>query len=657
MAVYNLMTQETDYETANKPVLAGPKGLKLQIPLAAPPVKKAQNALSPSDLGAVINAQAGGTTAKQRQQLQKAEESDEGEDDSDADDGLFAIPIAGRSGASSSVPTMTKAKAEAENEEARRPNVHFQTPPSSTDASSAYPSEFPPSPEFEAGDDICGISSPGVHNSSNPTSASHTHSPVDYNNRTGSGLDRRASFMRTDAWAARPPPESLIDHLDEFFPNLDLDQPILDDARISPPSSPSSTTVERPYSYQLRDPPLPSPVVEDPTESPVINTKSTASTTTMPPPPVPQEPPQRNSVAQRNVAKQGLGRMKSIREVARGAHESRKRFTQNSMSSTSTGPGESTMTQTQQQNMMRRKSTKLFGAKLIEVTPVKGRRGMMMQRQAQPPPMPTQHQGGNQGGVQRQATFKWFKGELIGKGTYGRVYLGMNATTGEFLAVKQVEVSRTSGDSERQKEMIAALNQEIDTMQHLDHINIVQYLGCEMKEYSMSIFLEYISGGSVGSCLRKHGRFTEPIVRNLTRQILSGLMYLHSEGILHRDLKADNILLDVDGTCKISDFGISKKSNNIYGDDPGNSMQGSVFWMAPEVIRPEGQGYSAKIDIWSLGCVVLEMFAGRRPWSKEEAIGAIYKLGSERQAPPVPDDVSSVISPSAIGFLADCHTM
>lgn len=86
-------------------------------------------------------------------------------------------------------------------------------------------------------------------------------------------------------------------------------------------------------------------------------------------------------------------------------------------------------------------------------------------------------------------------------------------------------------------------------------------------------------------------------------------------------------------------------------------MQGSVFWMAPEVIRPERQGYSAKIDIWSLGCVVLEMFAGRRPWSKEEVIGAIYKLGSERQAPPVPDDVAEVISPSAIGFLADCHTM
>ena len=80
--------------------------------------------------------------------------------------------------------------------------------------------------------------------------------------------------------------------------------------------------------------------------------------------------------------------------------------------------------------------------------------------------------------------------------------------------------------------------------------------------------------------------------------------------------------------------------------------------MAPEVIRPEkGQGYSAKIDIWSLGCVVLEMFCGRRPWEKEEAIGAIFKLGSERLAPPIPEDVAPFITPEAIAFLADCHTM
>jgi mitogen-activated protein kinase kinase kinase len=150
----------------------------------------------------------------------------------------------------------------------------------------------------------------------------------------------------------------------------------------------------------------------------------------------------------------------------------------------------------------------------------------------------------------------------------------------------------------------------------------------------------------------------------------------HREGILHRDLKADNILLDLDGTCKISDFGISKRSADPYINDITNSMQGSVFWMAPEVIRAQSQaqnipssgsnmdatqvynqGYSAKVDIWSLGCVVLEMFAGRRPWSKEEAIGAIYKLGSLNQAPPIPEDVSTVVGPAALSFMYDCFTM
>ncbi|TGZ80127.1 Pkinase-domain-containing protein [Ascodesmis nigricans] len=619
----------------------GPRGLKLQIPLNSG--KKTSPELSPTDLSAVIK-QSSSTLHERQPEPQESGSEDGEEDDSDGDDGLFAIPIAGRGGnsggaTSSTAPTTapntagTSVDSSLDVDAAKRPSVQFKTPPtSSTESNSALTAETPPSPEFEAGDDRRGISSPSMHTASNPGSASHIHSPVDY-----SRLGRRQSFLRDDVWASRPPAEALINHLDDFFPNLDLDQPILDDVQISPPPSPSAIPGQRPYAYQLQDPPLPSPVKEESAESPVIPT--------MPPPPIPKEqcqPAERSIIAQRNVKSGGLNRMKSIREVARGAHESRKR-----------APA---IVDGKQASVMRRKSTKLFGAKLIEVTPMKGRRGMMRQREPIPT-IPVQHQQQGQVGVKRQATFKWFKGELIGKGTYGRVYLGMNATTGEFLAVKQVEVSRVAGDSERQKEMIAALNQEIETMQHLDHENIVQYLGCERKEYSMSIFLEYISGGSIGSCLRKHGRFPERLVRNLTRQILQGLMYLHSEGILHRDLKADNILLDVDGTCKISDFGISKKTDNIYGDDPGNSMQGSVFWMAPEVIRPEGQGYSAKIDIWSLGCVVLEMLAGRRPWSKEEAIGAIYKLGSERQAPPIPEDVSSVVSPGAIGFLADCHTI
>ncbi|EGE06532.1 ste/ste11/ste11-unclassified protein kinase [Trichophyton equinum CBS 127.97] len=350
-----------------------------------------------------------------------------------------------------------------------------------------------------------------------------------------------------------------------------------------------------------------------------------------------------STVAHRNLSRSGgLNRMKSIREVAKGAHQvNRHQSIQNKGAAAS--------------GILRRKSTKMFGAKIMQISPKPGTRLSDLD------PIPQQASAMIQQGKlpQRQPTFRIIRGQLIGKGTYGRVYLGINANTGEILAVKQVEVNQKAAnyDKDRVKELVAAMDQEIDTMQHLEHPNIVQYLGCERGDLSISIYLEYIPGGSIGSCLRKHGKFEESVVKSLNRQVLSGLAYLHDQGILHRDLKADNILLDLDGACKISDFGISKKSDNIYGNDVTNSMQGSVFWMAPEVVQSQGQGYSAKVDIWSLGCVVLEMFAGRRPWSKEEAIGAIFKLGSLNQAPPIPEDVALAIEPAALAFMYDCFTI
>lgn len=163
----------------------------------------------------------------------------------------------------------------------------------------------------------------------------------------------------------------------------------------------------------------------------------------------------------------------------------------------------------------------------------------------------------------------------------------------------------------------------------------------------LSSFLEYVPGGSIGGCLRKHGKFDHEVVRSFTSQMLSGLEYLHLRGVLHRDLKADNILLDTSGVCKISDFGISKRSgrhcsclspldesadtpraaDGIYDNNTGlTAMQGSIFWMAPEMLHNNKQGYNAKIDIWSLGCVVLEMWAGRRPWNQEDIVAVMFKV-------------------------------
>ncbi|KAK8022837.1 hypothetical protein PG993_013604 [Apiospora rasikravindrae] len=560
--------------------------------------------------------------------------------DDDSDDGLFAIPVRGRT------PSVKVSSSEEVDGNGKRPSLTLRTRRSKKQLSVSF-------------------GSPGSDDGlmlANEDGGRRRRTPATPSDSDDGKLGRRKSFIERDVWANRPPPEALLSNLDAFFPELDLDQPVLDESQLQEPTSPAdpdnsnnnnnnnnldgtmenrhndSNQAESSQAAAEQNLPLPSP-------SPGIATArssmysendtlgSDESTLKA------ERPSSINSVAQRSIRRSGggLGRMKSIREVARGAHEANKRFTAASAASGAGGP--TSMIQ-------RRKSTKMFGANLVQIRP---ERGSMIDIMPQIPQdtLP-----------KRQTTFRWFKGELIGKGTYGRVYLGMNATTGEFLAVKEVEVNpkAAAGDKNKMKELVAALDQEIDTMQYLDHVNIVQYLGCERKETSISIFLEYISGGSIGSCLRKHGKFEEPVVSSLTRQALSGLAYLHREGILHRDLKADNILLDLDGTCKISDFGISKKTDDIYGNDKTNSMQGSVFWMAPEVIRSQGEGYSAKVDIWSLGCVVLEMFAGRRPWSKEEAVGAIYKIANG-ETPPIADEVREAISPYALGFMLDCFTV
>lgn len=567
----------------------------------------------------------------------------------DSDDGLFVIPLANRKKGKSPVANVKNSSAHS-----KRPSLTVDTKSRATNRKTL-------SVSFTSPKSIDSATTQDTNAGTSTRTSNPRRTPLTPRSDSGDSedrdakLSRRKSFIEKDVWANRPPTDALLNNLDDFFPNLDLDQPVLDEAGdgdVVPSPIPEGEEVPDGLNFsKAGDGASPSEPakLEYPKMPP------------MPPiPPSPREPTsfyndsdtlgsdestlkandRPSSISSRMSRRSGgIGRMKSIREVAN------KRYTRMSHNMGLPMSSNFDSASDKNKNLMRRKSTKMFNANIVQIRP--DQRGSMIL-----PPLP-----GNDV-PRRQTTFRWFKGQLIGKGTFGRVYLGMNATTGEFLAVKEVEVNSKAagGDKAKMKEMVAALDQEIDTMQHLDHVNIVQYLGCERKETSISIFLEYISGGSIGSCLRKHGRFEESIVASLTRQTLSGLAYLHQEGILHRDLKADNILLDVDGTCKISDFGISKKTDNIYGNDKTNSMQGSVFWMAPEVIQSQGEGYSAKVDIWSLGCVVLEMFSGRRPWAKEEAIGAIYKIANG-EAPPIPEDIQETIGHLAVAFMMECFSV
>ncbi|TFY79407.1 hypothetical protein EWM64_g4602, partial [Hericium alpestre] len=246
---------------------------------------------------------------------------------------------------------------------------------------------------------------------------------------------------------------------------------------------------------------------------------------------------------------------------------------------------------------------------------------------------------------------KWIKGALIGAGSFGQVYLGMDAASGLLMAVKQVELpTGASFNNDRKQTMLTALEREIELLKDLEHEHIVQYLYSSADETHFNIFLEYVPGGSVTALLRNYGAFEEPLVRTFVRQILEGLDYVHERGIVHRDIKGANVLVDNKGGIKISDFGISKKlEDNLM---PGNrlhrpSLQGSVFWMAPEVVKQTA--YTKKADIWSVGCLVVEMFTGEHPWAQLNQMQAIFKIGSSAK-PPIPSDISA----EAQNFLELC---
>ncbi|KAK9668121.1 hypothetical protein RND81_13G036300 [Saponaria officinalis] len=222
---------------------------------------------------------------------------------------------------------------------------------------------------------------------------------------------------------------------------------------------------------------------------------------------------------------------------------------------------------------------------------------------------------------------RWKKGRLIGSGTFGHVYLGFDSETGEMCAMKEVTLF---SDDPKSKECAQQLGQEITLLSRLRHPNIVRYIGSETVDDKLYIFLEYVSGGSIHKLLKDYGKFGESAIRSFTRQILSGLAYLHARNTVHRDIKGANILVDPSGRVKLADFGMAK---HITAHSGPLSFKGSPYWMAPEVIR-NSNGSSLAVDIWSLGCTVIEMATAKPPWSQYEGVG------NSKEIPTVPDRLS-----------------
>ncbi|KAM3142588.1 hypothetical protein pb186bvf_005247 [Paramecium bursaria] len=240
---------------------------------------------------------------------------------------------------------------------------------------------------------------------------------------------------------------------------------------------------------------------------------------------------------------------------------------------------------------------------------------------------------------------KWAEGEQIGQGAFGRVIIGMNRQTGQVMAVKQVY----KGNMREKDEKVISLQREIELLSKLQHPNIVRYYGSENTSDFLNIFLEFVSGGSVQSMLVKFGKFKENMIRIYLTQILNGLDYLHSKGVIHRDIKGANILIDNNGQPKLADFGSSKIMGDLMNETLG-SICGTPNYIAPEVIKQ--QQYGIKADIWSLGCTIIEMATGNPPYKDiKNSLQIMIKIGNATEPPPIPDELKSE---DARDFITKC---
>ncbi|XP_051982821.1 STE20-like kinase b [Xyrauchen texanus] len=191
-------------------------------------------------------------------------------------------------------------------------------------------------------------------------------------------------------------------------------------------------------------------------------------------------------------------------------------------------------------------------------------------------------------------------GEL-GDGAFGKVYKAQNKQTGIFAAAKVID---TKTEDELEDYMV-----EIEILASCDHPNIVKLLDAYYYESKLWILIEFCGGGAVDAVMLELERpLTEPQIRVVCKQTLAALLYLHDNKVIHRDLKAGNILLTLDGDVKLADFGVSAKNTKTL--QRRDSFIGTPYWMAPEVVMCEtfkDRPYDYKADIWSLGVTLIEL--------------------------------------------------
>eukprot|EP01062_Namystynia_karyoxenos_P032075 TRINITY_DN23701_c0_g2_i1.p1 TRINITY_DN23701_c0_g2~~TRINITY_DN23701_c0_g2_i1.p1 ORF type:complete len:877 (+),score=190.95 TRINITY_DN23701_c0_g2_i1:148-2778(+) len=251
-------------------------------------------------------------------------------------------------------------------------------------------------------------------------------------------------------------------------------------------------------------------------------------------------------------------------------------------------------------------------------------------------------------------------GNELGRGTYGVVYAAQDIRTGRFIAEKQIKCSPgTVPDDDVQREVRA--------LARLQHPNIVEYLGCHRGSDVLRIWMEYISGSSLRAVLKRFRSLHATTARMLTGQMLAGLEYLHGEQFVHHDIKPENALVkdgaeDNNPVLKLADFGtVQHMQQTAAAPQPvsGGQMYGTPRYWSPEYCHHSGRIVGPFLDVWAVGCTVVEMLTGMKPWRElADAAQIVWKL-SHGCIPEVPQDIGArgQRTPAAITeFLQRCFT-